>query len=261
MGYLVRENTPPGALGAIRSVGVLLASGQGRHSNPVILDDGEVRCPVVSALQRRQGDLRDLCGRRRCDSKEHDAARRGQRRVEGQFSKVLIERDDKTIFSLCASQYFPIANAGALFPDPGDVVSMSPKKVHGVSGEVFIGEDSHGSGRENERIDFLCAQHRAGVAQARLDVIVRQAGIVPQNLRFRPVPGEKVDDELDRQARSFDDRFPGENLRINDDAALPCHGFLPPLQALQVVVLDERAIVNENGPLARPVFIEIWLLR
>ena len=61
------------------------------------------------------------------------------------------------------------------------------------------------------------------VLQARGDVFAREAGIVLQEVLFRPALPEQSDDEVDGKPRPADHRFAGQDVRVDPDPVLPRH--------------------------------------
>ncbi len=45
-----------------------------------------------------------------------------------------------------------------------------------------------------------------------------------EHLLDAPAASQQINDELDRNASSFDDRLAHKDLRINRDSIFPCHG-------------------------------------
>ena len=74
----------------------------------------------------------------------------------------------------------------------------------------------------------LGAQHGGGVAEARDDVRMYQAGIVAEDLRFALALGQPLHDELDREPRATHNKLADEDVRVRRVPLLPvCHLVLP----------------------------------
>src|SRR5437588_12689604 len=65
----------------------------------------------------------------------------------------------------------------------------------------------------------------AGVAETRLNVIARQAGVVAKDVLRRPPLSQEFNDELYRKARPLHDWLSAENFRIKDNSLLPAHAL------------------------------------
>src|SRR5580700_4238670 len=72
---------------------------------------------------------------------------------------------------------------------------------------------------------LLRMQELTGIRKTRPNVLRFQIGIVVQDLLLRPPLRQKVNDELDGQPGSLDDRLSHQNIRTRDDPILPLHGF------------------------------------
>ena len=67
------------------------------------------------------------------------------------------------------------------------------------------------------------AKDFARVAEAGLNVFVRESGIVFEDLSFRPTLGQKINDEFDSESGSFNNRLADQNIGIENNAFLPLH--------------------------------------
>ena len=67
---------------------------------------------------------------------------------------------------------------------------------------------------------FLRTQHIACIGETRDDVVMGNAGTVPQNIRLAPFISHQADHEFDRKARPADDRFAGQHFGNERNAGM-----------------------------------------
>lgn len=68
---------------------------------------------------------------------------------------------------------------------------------------------------------MLSVQEFGGIGQAGLNVLLTDVRVVVEDLLVGPAGSQKVDDELDGEAGTLDDRFANQYLRVDRNAFAP----------------------------------------
>ena len=199
----------------------------------MVLDHREMALPVGAARQNTLRRLRNVLRRRGANAPQDHAGRCGEPGAEREFTEILVERHEHSIFHLRASKDLGIFGAGIILPDPCHVMAGVTELDDRDSREVLVRQETHGSG--GERVNPLRAEDLGRVAKARRDVLALEARVVLEDLGLRPALRQEVDDELDRQAGTPHDRLTAKHLGIEDDSLGPIHA---------------TTIIARSGPLA-----------
>lgn len=116
----------------------VLFSRQWRNANATIFHHGKISRPIISTFNRRDRRLRDVLRRRRCNAKKNNSAQSRQSQAKRQLTKIFIERDHDTIFTLGAIKNLDIANARRIGANPRHVVAVLPQSQNGIARKIFI---------------------------------------------------------------------------------------------------------------------------
>src|SRR5437867_2849725 len=88
-------------------------------------------------------------------------------------------------------------------------------------------------------------QHAASVTEASLNIFASQSWVISEDLWFRPALRKELDDEFNRQAGSFNNRFSHKNRWIQNNAFLPFH-FSPSNK-------NNDGMIRPNGNAAKQI--------
>jgi hypothetical protein len=145
--------------------------------------------------------------------------------MEHKVSEVLVESDEEPRLSQGFFQNRIVSKTGMGLMNPQDIVPSTPQQGDAVSRHVFVSAQTHRIfSLARSRKDLFLTQQVSRVSQAGTHVFLREARIIPQNFLLAPPFGEQIQDKLNRQTRSSDDGFAGQDRRVSANVVMPVHG-------------------------------------
>jgi len=99
--------------------------------------------PIGSCAKKFGEPSTNLIRRRHWDSEQYDAAFPSGCRPARQFSKILVESQQDTLFACRPSEHFGILHAARQIPYPDNIVTGACKGDYGGAREILICEKSH----------------------------------------------------------------------------------------------------------------------
>ena len=108
--------------------------------------------------------------------------------AKSQLTEVLVERQNQPLLRCRLRQDLAVVRAGTCHSNPDNIVARRLERGDRDSWNVLVGEESHGS--DGERKDPLGFENFGRIVQTGYDVVVRQVGIILQDLKLRPALAE-----------------------------------------------------------------------
>jgi hypothetical protein len=112
----------------------------------------------------------------------------GSPTAKSQLTEVLVERQNQPLLRCRLRQDLPVVRTGACHSNPDNIVARRLERGDRDSWNVLVGEESHGS--DGERKDPFGLENFGRIVQTGYDVVVRQIGIILQDLLLRPALAE-----------------------------------------------------------------------
>lgn len=135
--------------------------------------------------------------------------------LNGDLPKVWVEGQHDARRGFREIQQVRVFRPGEICARPQKIVAAGSKLLYNSLRKVLAAQEAH-LRRNRERL--VLVRQIAGVGETREDVLSPQARIVGENFLLRLASCQKFQNELDRQARSADNWFGRQDLRVDDNA-------------------------------------------
>ena len=179
---------------------------RGRASGRVRAHDREVSNPIgpLANPGSKQGSNRLGVWHRQAE--QHNSRPCRQSGTPSELAKVLVESQQNAFLTHSPGENSTsIVNSRSIRTNPRNIMSGFSKRGNSRARKILVGEKAHMASRSGI---LFRPQHIARVCEAGRDILMREAGVVAQDVGLGPTVCHETDDEVDRQARPSITGFP-----------------------------------------------------